>query len=58
MLSGKLSGKVGKEKVELKKGDLLLIPAATPHRFKNDSRQAAVTFNVYSPPEYPPGTKG
>jgi mannose-6-phosphate isomerase-like protein (cupin superfamily) len=58
MLSGKLSGTVGAEKVTLKKGDILLIRAGTPHRFKNPGRQSAVTFNVYSPPEYPPGMKG
>jgi mannose-6-phosphate isomerase-like protein (cupin superfamily) len=58
LLSGKLSGLLGREKVCLKKGDVLLIRAGTPHRFKNDGRKAAVTFNVYSPPEYPPGRKG
>ena len=58
MLSGKLSGTVGPETVELKKGDILLVRAGTPHWFKNPGRQRAVTFNVYSPPEYPPGMKG
>ena|ERR1700748_600577 len=58
MLSGRLSGTVGPERVNLKKGDILLIRAGTPHRFKNSGRQKAVTFNVYSPPEYPPGMKG
>jgi mannose-6-phosphate isomerase-like protein (cupin superfamily) len=58
MLSGKLSGKVGQKRVHLEKGDVLLIPAGTLHRFNNPGRKAAVTFNVYSPPEYPPGTKG
>lgn len=58
MLSGKLSGTVGPENVELKKGDVLLIRAGTPHRFKNPGRQRAVTLNVYSPPEYPRDTKG
>ena len=58
MLSGKLSGVVGPEEVELKKGDVLLIRAGTPHRFRNPGQQRAVTFNVYSLPEYPPGTKG
>jgi len=56
VLSGKLSGTVGPEKVELRKGDSLLIRAGTPHRFRNPGRARAVTFNVYSPPEYP--TKG
>lgn len=58
MLEGKLTGKVGQEKVRLRKGDVLLIPAGTPHRFTNKARKRAVTFNVYAPPEYPPGTKG
>jgi quercetin dioxygenase-like cupin family protein len=58
MLKGKLSGKVGEEKVRLEKGDVLVIPAGTPHRFKNNGRKPAVTFNVYSPPEYPVGMKG
>src|SRR2546423_2234971 len=58
MLSGKLSGTVGPETVSLKKGDVVLIRAGTPHRFKNPGRERTVTFNVYSPPEYPPGMKG
>jgi mannose-6-phosphate isomerase-like protein (cupin superfamily) len=58
ILSGRLSGTVGPEAVELRKGDVLLIRAGTPHRFKNPGRLRAVTFNAYSPPEYPPDTKG
>ena len=58
MLSGNISGTVGSETVSLKKGDVILIRAGTPHRFKNPGRQKAVSFNVYSPPEYPPGMKG
>ncbi len=58
VLSGKLSGTVGPETVSLKKGDILLIRSGTPHRFRNSGRQRAVTFNVYSPPEYPPAMKG
>ena len=42
----------------IKKGDVLLIPAGTPHRFTNEAGKPAVTFNVYAPPEYPVGTKG
>lgn len=58
MLGGKLTGSVGRKKVSLTKGDVLVIPAGTPHRFMNNARKTAVTFNVYSPPEYPPGAKG
>ena len=35
MLSGKLSGTVGPETINLKKGDIVLIRAGTPHHFKN-----------------------
>jgi mannose-6-phosphate isomerase-like protein (cupin superfamily) len=58
VISGRLSGKVGPETVSLRKGDIVLIRAGTPHRFRNPGRQRTVTFNVYSPPEYPPGMKG
>jgi mannose-6-phosphate isomerase-like protein (cupin superfamily) len=57
VLRGKLAGVVDQEKVFLKKGDVLLIPAGTSHRFTNKTRRPAVTFNVYAPPEYPAGTK-
>ncbi len=58
VLNGKLSGEVGGKKIRLKRGDVLLIPAGERHRLTNQSKKPAVTFNVYSPPEYPAGTKG
>jgi mannose-6-phosphate isomerase-like protein (cupin superfamily) len=58
MLEGELSGEVGDEKVQLKKGDVIVIPAGTKHRFENEGTKLAVTFNVYAPPEYPADTKG
>ena len=58
MLSGKMAGTVGRKPVWLEKGDVLLIPAGTAHRFRNPGSRKAVSFNVYSPPEYPPDTKG
>jgi mannose-6-phosphate isomerase-like protein (cupin superfamily) len=57
MLSGKLSGKVGRKRVHLAQGDVLIIPAGTPHHFSNPGRRKTVTFNVYSPPEYPSDMK-
>jgi Cupin domain len=51
---GVSTGKVGQEKVRLKEGDVLLIPAWMPHRFTNKARKPAAIFNVYAPPEYPP----
>lgn len=58
MLDGELRGEVGDERPHLKKGDTIVIPAGTKHRFTNRGSKSAVTFNVYSPPAYPAGTKG
>ncbi len=57
MLDGKLAGEVGDERPSLEKGDVIVIPAGTKHRFVNRGDRPAVTFNVYSPPAYPPATK-
>ena len=58
MLEGELAGEVGSERPKLRKGDVLVIPAGVKHRFENTGSTPAVTFNVYSPPEYPGDTKG
>ena len=58
MLDGELSGEVDNERPSLKKDDVIIIPAGTKHRFVNRGTKPAVTFNVYSPPAYPPRTKG
>jgi mannose-6-phosphate isomerase-like protein (cupin superfamily) len=58
VLKGELTGEVGDEHPRLKKHDVIVIPAGTKHRFQNPGSKTAVTFNVYSPPAYPPGTKG
>lgn len=57
VLQGELIGEVGDERPRLKQGDVIVIEAGTKHRFANASDKAAVTFNVYSPPAYPPDTK-
>jgi mannose-6-phosphate isomerase-like protein (cupin superfamily) len=58
MLEGELSGEVGDERPHLNKSDVIIIPAGAKHRFVNHGNACAVTFNVYSPPAYPAGTKG
>lgn len=35
MLEGELSGEVGDERPQLKKGDVIIIPAGVKHRFVN-----------------------
>lgn len=58
LLEGDLSGEIGDEPTRVKKGDILVIPTGTKHRFTNSGETTAMSFNVYSPPAYPPRTKG
>lgn len=53
VLEGEVRAEVDEEKKIMKKGDVCIVPAGTPHRFQNQGKDRAVTFNVYSPPEYP-----
>jgi len=53
ILDGELTGEVGDQRLRLKKGDVIIIPAGVKHRFENRAKKPAVTFNVYSPPAYP-----
>ncbi len=52
VLKGEVEGEIASEKCLLREGDAALIPAGVKHRFVNRSGAPAVTFNVYSPPEY------
>jgi mannose-6-phosphate isomerase-like protein (cupin superfamily) len=58
ILEGEIEAEVGKVKRALKRGDTCIIPAGTPHRLTNPGTEPAVTFNVYTPPEYSPREKG
>jgi mannose-6-phosphate isomerase-like protein (cupin superfamily) len=58
LVEGELEAEVGGEKKFMTKGDCCIVPAGTPHRVENRGKGRAVTFNVYSPPEYPSGEKG
>ena len=57
LLEGELLAEVGGKKMTMRQGDSCIVPAGTPHRFDNRGNDRAVTFNVYSPPEYSPGEK-
>jgi mannose-6-phosphate isomerase-like protein (cupin superfamily) len=52
-LDGELTGEVGDQRLRLKKGDVIIIPAGVKHRFENRAKKPAVAFDVYSPPAYP-----
>jgi len=52
VLDGAVRADVGTERAELSRGDVVIVPAGTPHRFRSAGSRPAVTFNVYSPPAY------
>ena len=52
VLDGEVEGEIAGETIRLRKGDVVVIPAGTKHKFSNRSSADAVTFNTYSPPEY------
>lgn len=58
VVTGSVHGQVGDETLTLDSGDVILIPAATKHRFWNEGDRPATTFNVYSPPEYARNERG
>lgn len=55
LLRGTLWAEVGRKKKTLKAGDSVIIRPGIKHKFTNRGETAAVSFNVYSPPEYPRG---
>jgi len=58
LVEGELTAEVNGEQATIKRGDVVIIPAGQKHRFINHSSKAAITFNVYTPPEYAPDERG
>jgi mannose-6-phosphate isomerase-like protein (cupin superfamily) len=58
LVSGELIADISGELRNLNPGDVVLIPPNVRHKFMNTGTGPAVTFNVYSPPVYPPDEKG
>ncbi len=52
VLEGEVEAEIGSETATLRRGDSVIVPAGTPHRFSNRSSSEVVTFSVYAPPEY------
>jgi mannose-6-phosphate isomerase-like protein (cupin superfamily) len=52
IFEGEIEAEIDGAKRKLKTGDTCIIPAGTPHRLTNPGTKNAVTFNVYTPPEY------
>ena len=58
LVEGTLIAELDGVRESLDSGDVLIIPAGMKHKFTNDGRVTALTFNVYCPPEYPADEKG
>jgi len=58
LVQGRLSAVIGGRRSRLQAGDVVVIPPRVKHKFTNPGKEPAVTFSVYSPPEYPPGERG
>lgn len=53
LVEGELTAEVGEEKRCLKAGDVVIVPAGTPHKFTNSGSAEAKAFSTYAPPAYP-----
>lgn len=58
LIEGELSANIGGMRSRMKAGDVVVIPPRVKHKFTNPGDHSAVTFSVYSPPEYRPGEGG
>jgi mannose-6-phosphate isomerase-like protein (cupin superfamily) len=58
LVAGELSAVIGGKVSRMKAGDVVIIPPRVKHKFTNSGEEPALTFNVYTPPEYPADEKG
>jgi len=58
LIEGELAAEIADARSRMKAGDVVVIPPGTKHKFTNPGEVPAVTFSVYSPPEYPADEKG
>jgi mannose-6-phosphate isomerase-like protein (cupin superfamily) len=54
-VSGVGEARVGGEKREVAQGDLVCVPAGSPHNFVNTGPNPLVLYTVYGPPEHANG---
>ena len=52
VVEGEVTAEIGGSKFVMRAGDSVIVPRNVPHRFRNESTQTALTYNVYSPPAY------
>jgi mannose-6-phosphate isomerase-like protein (cupin superfamily) len=56
LVTGEPSAEIGGKRSRMKAGDVVIVPPRVKHRL-NSGEEPAVTFNVYSPPQYPVAEK-
>ena len=52
VVEGEVIAEIGDERNVLHAGDVVLVEPGAEHRFGNETRASALTFNVYVPPAY------
>ncbi|HSI12704.1 MAG TPA: cupin domain-containing protein [Chthoniobacter sp.] len=53
LVDGELTAKIGEETRCIRVGDIVIVPAGTPHKFTNSGKAEAKAFSIYAPPAYP-----
>lgn len=52
VVEGEVTAEIGDRKFVMRPGESVIVPRNVPHRFRNESTETALTYNVYSPPAY------
>jgi len=53
LVDGELTAEIGEETRRMRSGDIVIVPAGTPHKFTNSGKAEAKAFSTYAPPAYP-----
>lgn len=56
-VAGEGVAKIGEKEMEVKDGDVSIVPSGTFHNFRNTGSGMLKLFTTYSPPEHEPGTE-
>lgn len=52
VVEGEVTAEIGDRKFAMQAGESVVVPRGVPHRFRNESSEPALTYNVYAPPAY------
>lgn len=53
VIEGRIELTVADETRELRAGEIVIVPAATPHKLRVNGRRSATILSFYGPPAYP-----